>query len=199
MNPNDYEPADRRDIGPDVLEQEFDAALAAYSNVEPRFGLEKRVMANLRAERERVPAQLWWRWPSVALAVAVMVLVVFAEWRSSKPAGYEMAGPVKLATATPLVVPPPASIENRTHGSARANPRTQADSSPPKLERFPSPQPLSEQEKVLADYVARFREEAVLIARVDNEEFIHDQAELNNVSITNADFTELDEQEKTNR
>jgi hypothetical protein len=37
--------------------------------------------------------------------------------------------------------------------------------SAPKSEQFPSPQPLSEQEKLLASYVERFPEHAVLVAR----------------------------------
>jgi len=48
----------------------------------------------------------------------------------------------------------------------------------PKLDQFPSPQPLTEQEKILASYVARFHAQAVLIARVANEEIQQDRAEL---------------------
>lgn len=200
MNSNEYKSTDSGDISPDTFEQELDTALASYSNAEPRFGLEKRVMANLRAERERVPARLWWRWPSVVWALFAIVLAISAEWRLSKPARHDMAGPVKLATATPHVFPPvPGLLERRTHGSARTKLRTRGPLNLPRLEQFPSPQPLSEQEKVLADYVARFREEAVLIARIDNEEFMRDQAALNNGSRTNTDLTEMDEKGTTNR
>ena len=37
-----------------------------------------------------------------------------------------------------------------------------SDAATPRLEQFPSPQPLSEQERILADYVTQFRREAVL-------------------------------------
>jgi Zn-dependent M16 (insulinase) family peptidase len=39
----------------------------------------------------------------------------------------------------------------------------------PKLDRFPSPQPLSDQEKLLASYVADDPHHAVLIARAQAE------------------------------
>lgn len=35
----------------------------------------------------------------------------------------------------------------------------------PRLDVFPSPQPLSEQEKIMASYVAEYPEQAALIAR----------------------------------
>ena len=37
--------------------------------------------------------------------------------------------------------------------------------SAPKLDEFPSPQPLSEQEKMLAEYVAEHHQQAALVAR----------------------------------
>jgi len=39
----------------------------------------------------------------------------------------------------------------------------------PKLDQFPSPHPLSEQEEMLACYVAQFNDEAVIVARVRTE------------------------------
>ena len=48
---------------------------------------------------------------------------------------------------------------------------------PPKLDQFPSPQPLSEQEKLLQSYVAKYPEQAVLIARARTEALRQDQLE----------------------
>jgi hypothetical protein len=47
----------------------------------------------------------------------------------------------------------------------------------PKLDVFPSPRPLSEQERILESYVNQFRQEAVLIARARSELEIRDQQE----------------------
>jgi hypothetical protein len=45
----------------------------------------------------------------------------------------------------------------------------------PKLDQFPSPRPLSEQEQILATYVAQFHDEAVLIARARKEAMERDR------------------------
>jgi hypothetical protein len=47
----------------------------------------------------------------------------------------------------------------------------------PKLDQFPSPQPLSEQEKILASYVQEYPENAVLLARARTEALRKDQLE----------------------
>ena len=67
------------------LDSALDAALAKYAAVEPRAGLEDRVLANLRIEQARMPVRAWWRW-SVAGALAAVVFVALAlAWRPFKP------------------------------------------------------------------------------------------------------------------
>ena len=45
----------------------------------------------------------------------------------------------------------------------------------PKLDQFPSPHPLSEQERMLASYVAQFHDEAVIVARARTEALRRDR------------------------
>jgi hypothetical protein len=47
----------------------------------------------------------------------------------------------------------------------------------PKLDLFPSPHPLSKQEKILASYIAQFRDEAVMVARARTEALRKDREE----------------------
>jgi hypothetical protein len=47
----------------------------------------------------------------------------------------------------------------------------------PKLDQFPSPQPLSKQEKILANYVTEYPEHAALIAEARMEMLRRDQEE----------------------
>jgi hypothetical protein len=47
----------------------------------------------------------------------------------------------------------------------------------PKLQQFPSPQPLSDQEKILANYVSEYPEHAALIAQARMEMSRRDQEE----------------------
>ena len=69
----------------------------------------------------------------------------------------------------------------------------------PKLDQFPSPQPLSEQEQMLASYVAQFRPQAVLIARVMSEELQRDRMEVMGNSQGSERLEGDDEQQSTNK
>ena len=78
------EEANRRDLENDMLNRELDAALAKFAAVEPRTGLEERVLATLRAEQERAQISSQWRWPVVATLAAIVVMSVSFVWRSAK-------------------------------------------------------------------------------------------------------------------
>ena len=177
----------------DSLDRELDAALAKYAAVEPRTGLEERLLANLRAEREHAPDRAWWRWSVVsAVMLAAVVIVVTLAWKPSTQRAPVIAD--HPLTATPGVKQPgpgptvaskgPASGDNspaprptikpvmhRTHSVAVAEAH-------PKLDQFPSPQPLSEQEKILQSYVAAYPHEALLIAIDRGEALRRDLEEL---------------------
>lgn len=180
---------DRQDAGDD-LDRLLDAALAKYARIEPRAGLENRVLATLHAERSQVPQRAWWRW-SVAGAVAVVVVVVAVlAWRSGKFHGRQIA--IRPSISVPTVsgpaaeVPTPEVGKNDRHEPAPGPapkhilPRAHATavaSANPKLDQFPSPQPLSEQERLLETYVAKYPERAVLLARARWEALKRDQVE----------------------
>lgn len=165
------------------LDQALDAALAEYARVEPRARLEERILANLRTERASVIARAWWRWPA-AVGLAAIVLVVLAlspAWRSPKPL------PLQAHISAPMQ-PNPAKqdvpsgqiplVAKIVAPRARAVPGILIAAVQPKRAQFPSPEPLSEQEKMLADYVAQFQEQAVLIARFNEEDLRRDRLEL---------------------
>jgi|SRR5580658_829937 hypothetical protein len=184
----------------DELDSALDAALAKYAAVEPRAGLDGRILANLRAEPARVRDRSWWRW-CVAGALATVVVVALAlAWRSGKPsrpivanhsspttqASKEQATKVTStggANERPLhasnLARRPTTDPVRRATVVAANPtpdRPQLDQ--PKLDQFPSPRPLSEQEKILQSYVAQYPEKAVLIARARSEALQRDLEEM---------------------
>ena len=157
------------------LDSVLDASLRKYAAVEPRVGLEERVLANLRAERIRNTDRGWWRWRWAVALATIVALVVALAWKSGKQSppivakstSVTMQNPVSLGTHV-------ASVDGdapRLHGhSVRNTPRRplRAQSAAtviPRLDVFPSPQPLSEQEKIMASYVAEYPEHAALIAR----------------------------------
>ena len=158
---------------------ELDAALATYAVVEPRAGLEERILAGLRAERERGRHMAWWRWPALAALAAVVIVVALAlalkpkvsppQTGARRPPRTEQSVPEHMTVATT-----PRS-NGRTRRSPPAyQPKAQAvaaiiEADVPRLEQFPSPKPLSEQERMLVRYVADYPERAALIAEARAE------------------------------
>ena len=179
----------KKSRGYDALDRELDAALAQYGAGEPKAGLEQRVLTNLQAEREKIASRTWWRWPvTVALAAAVTIAVsVSLTWRSAKtspvvsvdrpPTSVESGGQNGQLLAGDVRNPPPlisSARRNQTNRDRRRQPTVAAG---PKLEQFPSPQPMSEQEKILASYVAQYPEHAALIAEARSEALRKDRRE----------------------
>jgi len=173
----------------DEFDRMLGAALAKYAAVEPRTGLEERVLANLRAEQARVPDHAWWRWSAIAAVAAVIVVAMALSLRSDKPSHSVVANhpptPIQASKerGTEIIStahrsgtrPAPPSTARKP--AMRPSPPEVAIAGAPKLEQFPSPQPLSEQEKLLQNYVAENPEQAVLLARARTEALRQDQLE----------------------
>lgn len=197
MNPSKYEFADDSAHRPDVFDRELDETLANYANVDARMGLEGRITARIAAERKHSDVQFPWRWPAVAFIALSVVLAIAIQLKPSKPARREIA--VRQQLRLPQALSPSGDASRaKTANSTRSKPHRQTVARLPKLDQFPSPQPLSGQEKVLADYVARFREEAALVARVNAEELIRKRAHMAE-GAGDTDSTEFDQSEITNR
>lgn len=164
----------------DRLDKWLDASLKAYGNVEPRTGLETRLLASLAAKENSAAARLViarrWLWLIAAVATATCILAAFWVARIDRPI---RQAPDKTAVMQPSS--PPMTTVSPNHepqqiSSAMHRPRnrhakvhepanvTQVAKAP-RLEQFPSPRPLSEQEQLLVRYVERNPKEAVLIAR----------------------------------
>ncbi len=176
----------------DPLDRELDAALAKYAAVESRAGIEQRILASLRARQKQSSVRPWWGWPAVgALAVAAVALLLAV--RLGKPA------PNLTAHQSPTVALPAAGkaisgvdnlrgaaanrstsgkrlVRGARHHYRQDDYREDENAVGPKLDVFPSPQPLSEQEKMLVAYVAQHRQQAALIARARMAELKEDLA-----------------------
>ncbi len=164
----------------DALDHELDIALAKFAAAEPRTGLEERILANLQAEREHTTKREWWRWSAAAIAFATILLVIAGlAWTSIHRAPAiahrppTMEPPVQSPAPQIASTRPPA--ENLT--AKLAHRRKPAAPAYPKLDQFPSPQPLSDQERFLASYVEAYPDHAVLLARARAEVLRRDQFE----------------------
>lgn len=179
------------------LDRLLDAALARYVAAEPRAGLDQRILANLRAERAQAPSPAWWKWSLVAAAAAALIVAALA-WRSGRQSRPVITNDAPTTVRGSEKSIPQLAQQDRgaKHFSKRAPARrVAADPLPvavaamnPRLEVFPSPQPLSKQEKLLASYVSEYPGPAALIAEARMEALQRDQAEdLRNSSINNGD------------
>jgi hypothetical protein len=138
----------------------LEASLARYRSEEPRLGLETRVLAGVQAKEQAVRRKTW----LFALgAVAATVLVIFAgiyvARRRPAPASPIVSESAPSRFAPPVTSPPPKgnSLEHRrelvTRRALRASRRTRP--TPRRPEQFPTPAPLSEEEKLLLAYVSQ--------------------------------------------
>ena len=177
----------RDKIENDTLDRQLDAALAKYATVEPRAGLEGRILANLGAQRETSGAKGWWRWASVGAVALLMLVLGVALLRRTERAAIVTTGDhvvkqsQEIQTGRSPVGPalpakPAASV--RTGKARPPHHARPVVASSPRMPEFPSPAPLTEQEKILAQYVAKYPEHAALIAEARTEELHRDEEEM---------------------
>ena len=160
------------------LDELLDSALSAYSEVEPRPGLETRILANLREAAGKQPSP-WWNWKALwvgavtAVAILLGALLLSRHSRTPAPANeiVHTHAPAQTAPRGAGNVPSTARHAQDHRSKMRAPFRPQSvalklDRRPPV---FPTPTPLSEQERLLLSYYAHTPREE-LIAQSHPEE-----------------------------
>jgi hypothetical protein len=162
----------------DELDRQLDEVLRAYATVEPRPGIEERILANLQAGQEREVARSWWRWSAIGLMTTVTIaLIVSLALRSVKSAPDTSAH--RTASSTPASEQAVARVAPHDEGephlagatttamrSAKREVRhRETASNEPRLAQFPSLRPLSNEEQRILRYVQEFPEEALMVAQ----------------------------------
>ncbi len=185
------------------LDHELDAALAKYASIEPRPGLEERVLANLRAECRPVLARWFWGWTMASAAAVALIVVGIVTWNVTWNPAWKSgrSGPQNTAqqssqqlsqqpsttaqdsrpspqplTAEESGVRPRPPIPVQRSAGRHAPPRIMVMDQPRRAQ-FPTPQPLSEQEQMLASYVAKYPENAAVVAQARAEALERDKIE----------------------
>jgi hypothetical protein len=152
----------------DQLDLLIDAAAATYA--EPRAGLENRILLAISMERQAVavkpappiiPRRPWLPWALALSAAACLLLVTMilsnhtrrgtqTQNVPAQQARHESSGSALIASATPHAANARILI---------SRPRRHTPSLPPaplpKLDVFPTPQPLTPQEQALVTYATR--------------------------------------------
>jgi hypothetical protein len=171
----------------DDIDHALDAALTKYAAAEPRTGLEHRVLARLRIEQARTAGRAWWSWSLAAAALAVVMIGLVVGWKSGRPSAPGIASHPAITPQSPprpeaemanrdgVNVPP--RVHPTLHAATHRSAAVATIAAAPKLEVFPSPRPLTEQEKLLVGYIAEEPEHAVLLARAQAEDLRRDQEE----------------------
>ncbi|MCE5306786.1 MAG: hypothetical protein LLG20_04015 [Acidobacteriales bacterium] len=128
------------------LDRKLDAALAEYANIEPPAGMEQRILARVR-EAGGSGRIHWWRWVAAAVPALAGLLAVFV-YRDLPP----VAPPSPVALSVPQA---PALVRPVVKRVSRPRPAPL-----PKREVFPTPTPLSPEERALLQLVAQSPEKA---------------------------------------
>jgi hypothetical protein len=168
-----------------LMDEMLDSLLAKYSSEEPRPGLETRILANLSESAREEGVQGWWnlKWlwvGAVAAAIIIAALVINGRQHVAPPTN------VVVNTGQPApqegIQPHAPAVRNE---AVRISPRKPLASTRPQnatlalSERpavFPTPTPLSEQEKLLLSYLAGTpREEVVAQSHPDEPPVVGDQ------------------------
>jgi len=138
----------------------LEASLARYSSVTSRPGLEGRVLANAKAAQARRSVFVWAGWLAAGATAALIVFGVFSlTRRGTIPAPPKTVEVVKPGVGTGLrhvpVTGPPIQQAHvlRKPQLQRPPQATSLARAEVRLPVFPSPSPITEQEKLLAQHV----------------------------------------------
>jgi len=167
------------------MDEMLDSLLASYSSAEPRPRLETRILANLRGAEEKEAARGWWNFKWIWAGMVTAAIIVAAVLISGR---HQIAPPTHMIARTNQPAPHPETQPNAPavrNETVRIRPRKSLVPTRPQNpalalnERpavFPTPTPLSEQEKLLLSYLAGTpREEVIAESHPDEPPVVGDQ------------------------
>ena len=155
----------------DRFDQLLDSALQQYGNVQPRTGLESRILASIETQSRSVRRRRWILSLASIAGVCAITGALLHLGNESKPSvGTEISShqfPMLKATGNPPNVASafPPIKKSAPPGKRQFLKLSAGSKSTRHLQHFPSPLPLTEQELALAKYAESFPKEAELIAQ----------------------------------
>jgi hypothetical protein len=153
----------------DQIDQWLDGALRQYGDIEPGAGLDRRILAKLESRPPDVAIGRGWVW-GVGAAVLAAACVSLAFWVASAihpTQGLVVAvtpAPHRAELQSPRNAQSSAAVAYVVKHRTRRRPVQPEIANEPRLETFPSPRPLSEQEQLLTRYARDFPGEAAWVA-----------------------------------
>jgi hypothetical protein len=153
------------------IDEMLDTLLAKYSSAEPRPGLETRIMANLREAEKKAPRGWWnfkWIWAGVVAAV-IIVAAVLINGRHRVELPTHVIVKTSPAVPQPAIQPhapvAPQQMAKAPRHKPSALPTVRQDAALVRSQRpanFPTPVPLSEQERMMFTYLENTPKEVVV-------------------------------------
>jgi hypothetical protein len=153
------------------IDEVLDSLLANYSSVEPRPGLETRILANLRDAEEKNTAHGWWNfkwlWAGTVAAAIIVAAVLIGGRHRIEPPTHVI---VKTSPSVPQQeIQPHAPIAPketvriyRRKPRATKQPQNAALALSQRPANFPTPVPLSEQERMMFSYLENTPQEIIV-------------------------------------
>ena len=152
----------------EFVDELLDASLRRYSVVEPRPGLEERLLANVPEQAQRFA---WPSWAWIPAAATAAILLVALAFYATRQAPLTSAPSVARQIPAPSVPAPVASVSAPAPPAPPPNvPRVRVERtvSPgrlgagPRLASFPARAPLSEQERLLLLFIQQTPKEQLM-------------------------------------
>jgi len=153
------------------LDEMLDSLLSTYSSAEPRPGLETRILANVRDAADEAGPTWWnfkWLWAGAAVAaIIVAALLIGGHGRVAVREKSVVVQTPQPAPRQPVVqpsLPHPAAnmLVHRPKPQLPSQPQNASLALSDRPQIFPTPTPLSEQERLLLRYFAGTPREEVI-------------------------------------
>jgi hypothetical protein len=166
------------------IDDMLDSLLANYSSAEPRPGLETRILASLREAEKKAPQRWWsfkWLWAGAVAAAIIVAAVLINGWHRVEPPTNVVVKTSQPAPSPEIqphapIAPKETARIHRRKPLAPALPQNATLALRDRPAVFPTPTPLSEQEKLLLSYVASTpREEMIAQSHPDEPPVVGDQ------------------------
>jgi hypothetical protein len=153
------------------IDEMLDSLLANYSAAEPRPGLETRILANLRERPEKETVQGWWNfkwiWAGMVTAAIIIAAVLMSVRRPIEPPANvivknnQPAAQPQIQPHAPIAPKETARVYWRKPRATK-QPQDAALALNERPANFPTPTPLSEQERMMFTYLANTPKEIVI-------------------------------------
>lgn len=154
------------------IDDMLDSLLASYSSAEPRPGMETRILANLREAEKKAPQGWWnfkWTWVGLVTAAIIVTAMLISGRHQVAPSTNVIVKtsergpqPEEIQPHAPIVRRETAKIHRHKPSTVRAVRQDAALALSQRPANFPTPVPLSEQERMMFTYLENTPHEIVI-------------------------------------